>query len=596
MAAAVAFLGSCSAASVPGNSCSDSEQCERGTICAGGVCLEAGCSSDRDCEEGEACLQEGGRGQFSPGRDGVCTALECERDRDCSRGQVCRGGLCYQPDSSGPVSCTCNTDCPAGQGCFEGTCRVPLAVCSDDCQCLVGQTCVSGVCTDADPCANVTCGGDQVCVEGTCVPPAACDPACEPGETCVDGICQAGPGGTGGLCASCTGDADCGGADDQCVTITGAGGSILTYCGTGCEADGDCPSGFTCFEWTAGSRQCRPLAGSCEGCLATGCAPGQFCDTTTFSCAQLVPVCGRCATAAQCGAGNACVALTAAGNNCLRTCENASACGEGEACRPIGGTSVCAPLSGECGGTTPPPDPGSAACASCTATTDCSAGEQCLGRQCIVASETTCRRITDCPAGQICDGRDGINRCVQCVTTGDCATGQVCACGSCRACECPAGERCALDGSCVPAGDPSTCTSDSQCQNLATELGYAGSEPARCDGGPGGVGCYIPGVCNGAAGGLGGLPLPINLGGFGGTNDPFDAACPGGGTCTTDINILGGLTGGSLFGFACSCTPGDPNACRDGESCQEPLLPLGGGGPVCKPGGGGGLPVPFPFP
>jgi hypothetical protein len=72
--------------------------------------------------------------------------------------------------------------------------------------------------------------------------------------------------GDGGLaaCASCTSDAQCGGPDDNCVTIGGS-----TRCATACGSGDACPTGYTCSSATLTStdgknaKQCLPASGSC---------------------------------------------------------------------------------------------------------------------------------------------------------------------------------------------------------------------------------------------------------------------------------------------------------------------------------------------
>ena len=595
--AAAGLMSGCAADGVPAGSCTLAEECERGLICSGGTCQEAECESDGDCADGEVCLFVDEDGNYDPDANGFCSAVECEGDGDCGRGESCIDGICYE--GSVDNSCECSDDCESGQICFAGSCRAPLTSCSNDCECVEGQTCVEGVCeapvSECDP----ACGEGQTCVDGACQAGAACDPACGEGQTCVDGVCQA--AGAGALCADCTNDDDCGGPDDLCVTVT-AGADALTFCGEACVDPADCPAGFTCFAAVAGRpNQCRPITNSCDGCLGTGCSAGQYCDPVTAACQNLAPVCGACTGDAQCVSGTACATFAGA-NFCLTQCTDQSQCGTDEQCRMVGDEMLCAPASNSCG---------SSACtvteASCTAAgqrldadtcacVDCLADSECTGAgeicgpdgDCVVVGGP-CERITDCPDG-ICDTR--IGRCVQCLTPGDCAAGQVCQRGICADCECPVGQQCDINGACVDlgGGDPSSCTSDSECATFATELGYAGAN-ARCDSGAGGVGCYIAGICNGAASGL-----PIDVGGFGGETDVFGASCAPGSTCNFRLDLLGGIGGGgSPFTFACTgCDPSDASTCREGESCTTPLIPIPDDTPSCTSGGGGGFPFPFP--
>jgi hypothetical protein len=73
-------------------------------------------------------------------------------------------------------------------------------------------------------------------------------------------------GGAGGLgaCEACTSDAQCGGANDNCITIGGA-----LRCATACGANNVCPTGYTCTGAAVMSvdgksaRQCVPTGGAC---------------------------------------------------------------------------------------------------------------------------------------------------------------------------------------------------------------------------------------------------------------------------------------------------------------------------------------------
>jgi hypothetical protein len=596
--AGVMTLAGCSAADgVPG-SCSGADDCDRGTICAGGVCEEADCEEDSDCASGEVCLLVDGDGNYDPNADGFCTAVECGDSPlpNCGRGESCIDGVCY--DEGSDNTCDCSDDCGSGEICFRGDCREPLNSCSTDCECVVGETCTDGTCSGATAECDPACGEGETCVDGACQGATACDPVCGTGETCVDGACQT-DGSSGALCATCTQDSECGGANDLCVTVV-ANGADFSFCGVECVDNTGCPSGFTCFEAVVGSpKQCRPVTNSCEGCLGTGCDDGQFCNPVSNACQAFGEPCDACQGTPECVSGASCAEF-AGSRFCLTQCTEQSQCGADEECRIVGSEQLCAPTSNSCGGaacTVTAAECTAAgkelntdlcACVDCGADTDCETGQICNpDGECIFAGGP-CARITDCPAG-ICDTR--IGRCVECLTPGDCAAGQVCAAGLCTDCTCPAGQRCDVGGACVDfgGGDPSSCTSDSECETFAAELGYAGSD-ARCDSGTGGVGCYIAGICNGAASGL-----PIDIGGFGGETDVFGATCAPGSSCNFRLDLLGGIGGGSAFTFACTgCDPSDASTCREGESCTTPLFPIPDDTPSCTSGGGGGFPFPFP--
>jgi cardiolipin synthase A/B len=60
-----------------------------------------------------------------------------------------------------------------------------------------------------------------------------------------------------GLCASCAGDADCGGAGNRCLEL-GSGPA----CGVDCSSAA-CPADFLCADVTGGGRNCVPLTMQC---------------------------------------------------------------------------------------------------------------------------------------------------------------------------------------------------------------------------------------------------------------------------------------------------------------------------------------------
>jgi len=77
-----------------------------------------------------------------------------------------------------------------------------------------------------------------------------------------------------GVCASCTGDGQCGGGGDNCIHV---GGSSEYYCGKACTADGDCPTNYECPPGAitsadgASARQCVPKTHDCKNPEPTAC-------------------------------------------------------------------------------------------------------------------------------------------------------------------------------------------------------------------------------------------------------------------------------------------------------------------------------------
>lgn len=575
-----------------GTRCAASSDCERGLSCQpDGSCGEFSCNSSSDClntgEFTETCLFDNGSGAYSPSSAGVCSDQECRSDRDCASGETCIDRACYA-GTDGPIDCTCREDCPSGQACVAGECSAPLSsgACSGDCECAMGDVCDGGRCTEATDECGGTCGADEVCEGGACVPVGAgCNPACGEGETCNEGVCEPTVV-EGGLCSACTSDADCGGEGDTCVVLAGG----ATGCGRACGDSAPCPDGYRCLAGdTRTPSQCVPAGGVCSGCLVSGCGATEFCNPATTACEPLVDTCNACAGDAMCGDGSICT--TYGGSDiCLQACSGPGECGEGFECTTLGSEMACAPTAGGCGGAGCDLLPADCAaplgvldsarciCVGCLTPGDCAEGQTCSTAGTCVADGRPCSTTAECDGGY-CQG--GI--CIDCLTPGDCADGEVCIAGACQDCGCAANERCTASGTCEEIPDPSSCTTDSECVNIARTLGYTGDN-AACDST---IGCYTIGTCNGDLADLGGE--------FGGAVDPFDAPCPAGTACTGQLDIFGMFGGGSFFVFQCTgCSEADPSTCREGEVCSVPLFDITGSAqPTC---GTGGSDFPFPFP
>ena len=573
----------------PAGVCVASGDCERGLACqTSGVCGPVECTDSSAClDDGtfrEGCLQEDEEGNYDPSAAGVCTDQECRSDRDCESGQICIENICYN-GAVGPIACECSDDCPVGNVCLGGECGDPLGVCSDDCECLVGEMCDAGSCVAAtDPCDGVECSDGETCVEGDCVSDS-CDPPCADGEVCNadTGVCESAPVG-GELCGPCGANEDCGGEDDACIAIRDE-----TVCAQSCADEAGCPAGFTClFVDTRVGDQCVPTGGTCAGCLADGCAPGEFCNPFNGECGTVGDTCSECEIDEQCGDGSSCATSNGV-DICLVECEPADDCGAGFTCRSLAGEDVCAPDGDTCGTSgacdlAPEDcvdplsvlDTDRCICVGCIDDEDCPDPLVCTAGGNCVAGGRPCTTTAECDGGY-CQG----GFCVDCLTPGDCGPDEICQAGACVPCDCPPGQECDVRGECQEIPDPSTCGSDSDCVGIARDLGFSG-EGAACDET---IGCYTIGVCNGAGDDLGLGDL-----GFGGTTDPFDAPCPAGLTCAPQLDILDP----GIFVFACAgCTVGDDSTCRTGETCTTPFLPLLSDEPYCS-GGGGGFPFPFP--
>ncbi|HKE15065.1 MAG TPA: hypothetical protein VKB80_09385 [Kofleriaceae bacterium] len=123
------------------------------------------------------------------------------------------------------------------------------------------------------------------------------------------------PGGEGGgaLCEACDSDVQCGGADDLCVPVGGAG----AFCLGACDGPDDCPAGYSCSGAPvasvdgASARQCVPLSSDCADPAGGTCEDDELEDNDSPAQAAALP-------------------LLAAGRHDLVSCPAALATGDDE--------------------------------------------------------------------------------------------------------------------------------------------------------------------------------------------------------------------------------------------------------------------------
>jgi peptidoglycan-associated lipoprotein len=113
----------------------------------------------------------------------------CGKDKDCKEGEYCVNKQCRQ----------CKTDehCPRGRECKNGACVLKSGACDTSADCSDGQVCKNHVCTACQ--SDKECGPSARCTEdGRCVERGKCmkDEDCQDDEDCLDGQCQR-PGGSG---------------------------------------------------------------------------------------------------------------------------------------------------------------------------------------------------------------------------------------------------------------------------------------------------------------------------------------------------------------------------------------------------------------
>lgn len=253
------------------------------------------CTSDADCEDGDACTTD-----------------------------ACLDGLCVSKDK-GPSCCTSSADCEPGP-CQTASCEVlpgrPYGTC------IAAQIpgCCSGVagCNDGDPCTMDACDpATAQCmhlpVSGCCVSAADCDDglACT-GDRCIGNVCVFKPLSSGGCCAltadcedgnPCTKNS-CDPATHTCSSepVTPGGGVIC------CESSADCADGDPCTKEACVKGQCAyrqlapstclPPGESCAKPLPVGALPFVAVgDTSDAANDHTAPV--GCGTAGAAGGGSA---------------------------------------------------------------------------------------------------------------------------------------------------------------------------------------------------------------------------------------------------------------------------------------------------
>ncbi|MCK6547336.1 hypothetical protein L6R52_15905 [Myxococcota bacterium] len=319
----------------PSGSCATDAQCGAPAgVCEGGQCI-GGCGQigGLTCGGGTVCDSSSGR----------CVNVQgpCSTDAQCGPPTgVCEGGQCIPGCTQlGGLQCVGNTVCNGG----TGRCDPGGAVCTSDAQCTPPST----IC-------NTTTGA---CVAGCSVT------GCPSGQTCgTNGRCTGNPNpGTGAaLNATCAANADC--ASSTCFDF---GGGLGARCVSSCGNSGDCPSGFTCYDYNG----------------AKMCISSQLFSGATFS----TPVGGACSVGGDCRS-NFCP-----GGSCIDTCSESNDC-SGLSCQ---WSEFAADLYiGSCQG----PAGVGANGASCAADSDCRSGV-CYGSG---TCGDLCGSTADCPNGNVC--------------------------------------------------------------------------------------------------------------------------------------------------------------------------------------------------
>ncbi len=348
-----------------------------------------------------------------PCADGLCVGLDsksgfctrtCENNTNCPESYLCQaagrfGRICRQLEG-----CKVDNDCPSGHSCnpASGNCYIKVSrtlcsPCQDALQCPMGGACFSAIGSGERFCTSA-CGANDSCPLGfECkAVPAGVEMATL--KQCVPASqsCNFGKE----LCASCSGDAECGGPFDVCVRNVVSG---ETFCGRDCNpkknfcpAPGcdpeklesaqnpECPGGFSCTNigksddpTVKGPFQCVPNSNTCVGyCNAAPadevaqlrqCGLGKTCASETCQSATDGRECAPCIDNDDCRKGshpenrcivNNCPSCPFKGEAfCATPCADDSAClrsfGPGFVCKVVADTaglmkSYCLPQRGTC--------------------------------------------------------------------------------------------------------------------------------------------------------------------------------------------------------------------------------------------------------
>lgn len=437
--------------------------CNRNEDCAGGLCLSSSgrkyCSAeckgalgadDKLCGDCGRCRDNGDELDFPfkhycvpKGTGG--TGDPCGANGDCKTG-FCHEGYCSEQciDFEGVSNCPADMKCVAGP--FDGD--PELKVCAKATEvgvpfgaaCLGDWACAEGACLDVTGTmqCSAACDDETPCAVGKCVD-TGLDTVCVPDD-------QVAVGGQGDRCD----------ADYQCVS-----GYVcfMGACLRGCEKDGDCEDGATCFGddfWQA--TYCTPACDGDGGCAAgrLGCLDGRCvltadgqrflysvcrldadCETGACRAGQCTDTCGETTPCegstpivpvkdglcqpcnpnlygADCNAGdwgiNECVQGWDGKYFCAPNCLLMPGCPVGTRCYQVTSyQQVCAPLSG-----------------SCSAVTACTTGGECVLTW---ADDLPCTEDAECAKGKCVDGRCASTACT---ADADCGCAMLgCAAGEC---------------------------------------------------------------------------------------------------------------------------------------------------------------------
>ncbi len=279
--------------------CTRDSQCVSGQLCTNLGCVSRGCTSDRECGNGLACVTGAGGTRYCarPGTTPTPVVPGCTTNAQCETAEVCLDGRCVASTSPG---CTTDAQCGA-RVCVTGRCVDRTSTCQFDNQCGAGRVCVNSECRDG--CNSGSCPAGQECATvGSvmfCRDRAATgctsNAQCMATEACLSGRCY--PRCTPDAPNACAAGLYC--SDDRlCVPDTRP--RPLCDAGRPCAAGSECIGGLCRVACTT-STMCQAVAVTYRNCGAIPYIAGSrnYCLTDS----EARPTCAR---QADCQMGQVC--------------------------------------------------------------------------------------------------------------------------------------------------------------------------------------------------------------------------------------------------------------------------------------------------
>ncbi|MCO4760778.1 MAG: hypothetical protein KC502_04695, partial [Myxococcales bacterium] len=484
--------GSCKETQKPaGTPCTDGNACTSGDTCAAGTCGGKAivCDDKNPCTTDKCDIKTGACG-FTP------NTSSCDDGNKCTETDVCKAGKC------GGKAKVCNDNNP----CTDDACQAADGKCASKAK-PNGTDCDDGsVCSEADVCANGTCGGKAIkcddnnpCTNDSCDKVKGCqtapntkacndDDPCTEGDICGKGACQ-----PGSKKKACKDDNVC--TDDTC--IKGKGCAFPTNTAT-CDDGNKCTDADVC-----GKGTCAGKAKSCDDnnpCTTDSCDKAKGCVNTnnTLACEDGT-VCtksdkcdgkGKCIAGAKikCADGNPCTTDSCDakkgcvfpalkdgtdcddGNGCTTgdKCTKAKCAGKGKSCDDDNPCTADSCANDKCSykNTTGPCNDGD----TCTQVDSCDGQGKCVGKSPIACNDKNVCTDDTCINGVGCSFKANTKTCddgAWCTEKDACKDGK---CGGSKK-ACSDGNGCTVD----------VCSNDlSKCLNLNSANGSKCDDSNKC--------------------------------------------------------------------------------------------------------------------